>query len=56
MVIEIRSPELEALIRERMSSGAFRDIEEVILQALRSSDAHPPAEAKKPADLWDECV
>ena len=42
MTIEIHRPELEALIRERMSSGAFHDVEDVIMQALRSS---PAAEA-----------
>ena len=42
MLIEIRRPELEALIRERMSSGAFEDVEDVIMQALKSS---PAAEA-----------
>ena len=42
MTIEIRQPETEALIEERLQSGAFRDVEEVLLHALRSSEA--PAE------------
>ena len=37
MTIEIHQPELEALILERMESGAFRNVEEVLMQALRSA-------------------
>ena len=37
MTIEIQRPELEALIRERMKSGAFQDVEDVLMQALRAS-------------------
>ena len=37
MTIEIHRPEVEALIRQRLQSGAFRDAEDVIMQALRSS-------------------
>lgn len=40
MTIEIHKPELEALIRERMKSGAFQDVEDVLIQALKSA---PPA-------------
>jgi hypothetical protein len=36
MTIEIRRPELEALIRERMKTGAFRNVEDVLMQALQS--------------------
>lgn len=39
MSIEITSPEVEALIRERLKSGAFANAEDVILHALRSSEA-----------------
>jgi hypothetical protein len=35
--IEIHRPELEALIIERMKSGAFEDIEDVLMQALKCS-------------------
>jgi len=38
MTIEI-SPEAEAIIRRRMSAGGFKDAEEVIIQALKSSPA-----------------
>jgi hypothetical protein len=34
VTIEIRRPELEALILERMRSGAFQSIEDVLLAAL----------------------
>ena len=33
-MIEIQNPELEALIQERMQSGQFEDIEDVLMQAL----------------------
>jgi len=35
MTIEIHTPELEALIMQRMESGGFQTIEEVLLQALK---------------------
>ena len=37
MVIEINNPEVEAIIRSRMSAG--KNAEEVIMQALKSSSA-----------------
>ena len=51
MMIEIHSPEAEAIIRRRMSEGGFRNPEEVIIQALKSSPAaETPAEApRRPA-------
>ena len=53
MTIQITKPEVEALINQRLQSGAFKDAEDVILQALQSSPpltpttqqpdaAHPP--------------
>ena len=36
MTIHITKPEVEALINQRLESGAFRDAEDVILQALQS--------------------
>ena len=39
MTIEIHRPELEALIQERMKSGVFRSVEDVLMQALKSSPA-----------------
>ena len=49
MIIEIHKPELESLIRERMESGGFQDVEDVLMQALRSSPTgEQPAPARKP--------
>ena len=42
MTIEIRSPELEALTLERMKLGAFRNVEDALIQALIA--APPPAQ------------
>jgi hypothetical protein len=42
MTIEIHQPELEALIHERMQSGAFASVEDVLLQALRGSASPKP--------------
>jgi hypothetical protein len=36
VTIEITEPELEALIEERLQTGAFKSVEEVLLYALRS--------------------
>ena len=46
MTIEIHKPELEVLIRERMKRGAFQNVEDVLLQALKSS----VQEDTKPSD------
>ena len=44
MTIHITRPEIEALIQQRLQSGAFRDAEDVILDALRSSASeHEPS-------------
>jgi hypothetical protein len=53
MVIEIHKPELESLIRERMESGGFQDVEDVLMHAmhaLKSSPTreHPIATPRKP--------
>ena len=37
MIIEIHNPETEAMIFHRMSTGGFRNAEEVMVQALRAS-------------------
>jgi hypothetical protein len=42
MTIQITKPEIEALIRQRLQSGAFKDAEDVIMQALQSSPQKPP--------------
>lgn len=38
MTIEITQPEAEELIRARIRTGAFANVEEVILDALRMSE------------------
>ncbi len=38
MTIHITQLEIEALIQQRLTSGAFKDAQDVILQALRSSE------------------
>ncbi len=49
MTIEIHRPELEALIQERMSSGVFESVEDVLMQALKS--ARPVAELSREAAM-----
>jgi hypothetical protein len=44
MTIEIHTPELEALIQERMKSGAFQNVEDVLIQALKSA---PPTDSSR---------
>ncbi len=46
MTIEIHKPELEALIRQRMESGRFEDVEDVLIDALKS--AEPPVRPLEP--------
>lgn len=41
MNIEITRPEVKALIQQRLETGAFASPEDVILDALRSSEAGP---------------
>jgi Arc/MetJ-type ribon-helix-helix transcriptional regulator len=38
VTIQITRPEVEALIKRRLKTGAFKNAEDVILQALRSSE------------------
>jgi len=46
MSVEIHQPEIEALIQQRMASGAFQDVEEVLLHALKSAPF--PTHGKQP--------
>ena len=48
MTIEIQSPEVEAIIRSRMSAGGFQNAEDVILHALKSSHAAESPHAAPP--------
>jgi hypothetical protein len=50
MTIQITKPEIEALIKHRLQSGEFNDAEDVILQALRSSQPAPRASEAQRAD------
>lgn len=38
MIIQITSPEVEALIKRRLETGAYKNAEDVILEALKSSE------------------
>jgi len=54
MTIQITRPEVEVLINKHLQSGGFRDAEDVILQALRTSSLKPPTtppEASPPKDI-----
>jgi hypothetical protein len=42
MTIQITKPEVEALIKQRLQTGGFKDAEDVVFQALQSS---PPTAA-----------
>ena len=51
MTIQITRHEVEELINERLRSGAFKDAEDVILQALQSSP--PQAASAQQSDAAD---
>lgn len=51
MTIEIHKPELEELIMERLRSGAFESVEDVLLQALQNSQTPSKKETRTGADL-----
>ncbi len=51
MTIEIHKPELEALIIERLRSGAFQSIEDVLMQALKGLRIPPKKETRTGTDL-----
>ena len=53
MTIEIHRPEIEALIQQRLQTGAFHDVEHVLLHALRTSErpAGPSAGGSDAKDL-----
>ena len=37
MTLQITNPEVEALIKQRLQTGGFKDAEDVVFQALQSS-------------------
>ena len=49
MTIQITNPEVEEMINQRLRSGAFKDAEDVILQALQSSSPTAPLPSAPPA-------
>jgi hypothetical protein len=52
MTIQITKPEIEALISQRLESGDFKDAEDVILQALKTSQPAPStAKRDRPAAI-----
>lgn len=58
MTIEIHRPELEALINQRMASGAFRDIDELLTKAIDALDepfvsVQPDVKAKNFLELFE---
>ena len=47
VTIQITRPEIEALINQRLKTGAFKDAEDVILRALQSSQGDGPDAAAR---------
>jgi hypothetical protein len=52
MTIDIHQPEIEALILQRLESGEFQDVEDVLLHALRASETP----ARTGQELIDACA
>jgi hypothetical protein len=57
MTIQITKPELEALINQRLQTGGFKDVEDVVFQALQSSPpdvAIPqPTDSSEPKNMFE---
>ncbi len=53
MTIEIKEPELEKLIQQRLESGAFQSVEEILWQGLKAfkPQMEQPAPVSKAKDL-----
>ena len=51
MTIEIHKPELEAMILQRMKVGGFQNVEDVLMQALKTS---PPVEEERAGKSRDK--
>jgi Arc/MetJ-type ribon-helix-helix transcriptional regulator len=47
MTIQITKPEVEALIKQRLQSGEFKDADDVVLQALRALPAKSAADERR---------
>ena len=47
MTIEIHNPELEVILQQRLKAGNFANVEDMLLETLRSSPEASPATAPK---------
>jgi hypothetical protein len=56
MTIEIQKPELEALLRQRMESGGYHSVEDVLLQVLKSALPASELQAEAPAHTGADLV
>ena len=56
MTIQITRPEVEALINRRLETGSFKDAEDIILQALQSSEAETPEPAERRMQAIDRLM
>ena len=56
MTIQITRPEVEALINRRLKTGSFKDAEDVILQALKSSEAETPEPGERRMEAIDRLM
>jgi Arc/MetJ-type ribon-helix-helix transcriptional regulator len=54
VTIQITKPEVEALIRRRLETGAFKDAEDVIFQALKSSESEVQRSTDKRREAIEE--
>jgi hypothetical protein len=46
MTIEIHEPELEAMIQQRLDSGQYKDVEDVLRQALQQKQTPLATDSK----------
>lgn len=53
MNIDIHQPELEALIQQRLDTGQFESVEDLLLQALRNSPEAPVEKTDQRQNLAD---
>jgi hypothetical protein len=56
MTIQITKPEVEALIKQRLQSGGFKDAEDVIMQALQLSKAGTQGSDEKRGEAIDRLM
>jgi Arc/MetJ-type ribon-helix-helix transcriptional regulator len=56
VTIQITKPEVEALINQRLKTGSFKDAEEVILEALKSSEAETQENDDKRREAIDRLM